>query len=103
MKTKPIDINSAESIGCHFDLDDEADAKEICALLARAKTDGANARYGRAPLKSEDFADEVAVDCQHIEAIMLLPSHSVRKLYLSEYARALKTTRSPCETVARTA
>ena len=68
-----------------FDLDD-LDAVELERLVVQARSEGAARRFGANPLKSEEFADDVALDCEHFEALFILPKNSVRKLYVRCYA-----------------
>jgi hypothetical protein len=83
-------VDAAKLVQHRLDIEDPTDAVDIVQLLIQANADGAAKKYGTTPLKSADFADDAAIDCEHIESLLFLDRHAVRKMYLSVYAAALK-------------
>jgi hypothetical protein len=90
-KKTVAELPSLRSLVALFDLDDD-DAVELERFTVQALAEGAAMRFGANPLKSEDFSDDVAVDCEHFETLFLLPRNSVRGLYLKCYAAGLNAT-----------
>ncbi len=88
---KPRPYDSA-ALGINVSLGDMArgDANMIYDLFRAAQCDGLNETYGPDPVTSDDFADDAAIDCEHIEMLLRLPERSVLAYYLLEYHLAYK-------------